>query len=95
MWLVVQGETWLARHAHVIQVVAAARGGADVSKALLLVERMLMEQQMLQPHWEPYFQQPWRQGLAKCSDPRQAILYLSALQVCLQQVQGLYYRWSS
>ena len=84
--LLIQGETWLARHAHVIQVEAAARGGGDVSKALLLVERMLTEQHMLQPYWEPYFQQPWRQGLAKCSDPRQAILYLSALQVCLRSM---------
>ena len=67
-----------------IQVVAAARGGGDISKALLLVERMLTEQDMLQPHWGTYFQPPWRQGLAKCSDPRQAIMYLSALQVCLQ-----------
>ena len=79
--MVLQGETWLARHAHVVQVVAAAKGGADVSKALLLVERMLMEQDMMQPHWASYLQEPWRKGLAKCSDPRQAIMYLSSLQV--------------
>ena len=79
--MTLQGDTWLARHAHVIQVVAAAKGGADVCKALLLVERMLIEQDMMQPHWPSYLQEPWRKGLAKCSDPRQAIMYLSSLQV--------------
>lgn len=77
----VQGETWLARHAHVLQAVEKARSGGDVAKALLFVERMLVEQAMMQPQWEPHFQPAWRHSLAKCSDSRQAILYLAALQV--------------
>lgn len=76
-----QGETWLARHAHVLQAVEKARSGGDVAKALLFVERMLVEQDMMQPQWEQHFQAPWRHSLAKCSDSRQAILYLAALQV--------------
>lgn len=76
-----QGETWLARHAHVLQAVEKARSGGDVAKALLFVERMLVEQLMMQPQWEHHFQAPWRHSLAKCNDSRQAILYLAALQV--------------
>lgn len=76
-----QGETWLARHAHVLQAVEKARSGGDMAKALLFVERMLVEQDMMQPHWEQHFQPSWRHSLAKCSDSRQAILYLAALQV--------------
>jgi len=76
-----QGETWLARHAHVLQVVAAARSGADMAKALLFVERMLCEQDMMQPHWGDCFQPAWRKGLAKCTESRQVIMYLAALQV--------------
>lgn len=80
-WSAVQGETWLARHAHVLQAVEKARSGGDVAKALLFVERMLVEQLMMQPQWEQHFQGPWRHSLVKCSDSRQAILYLAALQV--------------
>ena len=78
---VLQGDTWLARHAHVLLAVQKARSGADLGKALLFVERMLVEQSMLQPDWEAHFQAPWRKALAKCTDPRQAILYLAAVQV--------------
>lgn len=84
-----QGETWLARHAHVLQAVEKARSGGDLAKALLFVERMLVEQHMMQPHWEQHFQAPWRQSLAKCSDSRQAILYLAALQVPIRQCKSI------
>ena len=77
----VQGETWLARHAHVLQVVGAARSGGDMAKALLFVERMLCEQDMMQPHWGDCLQPAWRKGLAKCTESRQVIIYLAALQV--------------
>ena len=76
-----QGETWLARHAHVLQVVGAARSGGDMAKALLFVERMLCEQDMMQPHWGDCFQPAWCKGLAKCTESRQVIMYLAALQV--------------
>lgn len=64
-----------------LQAVEKARSGGDVSKALLFVERMLVEQAMMQPHWEHHFQPTWRKALAKCNDSRQAVLYLAALQV--------------
>lgn len=64
-----------------LQVVGAAKGGGDVAKALLFVERMLMEQDMMQPHWAAHFQPAWRKGLAKCNEARHAIMYLAALQV--------------
>lgn len=80
--VVLQGETWLARHAHVLQAVAAAKSGGDMAKALLFVERMMVEQDMVQPHWAGHFQAAWRKGLAKCIDSRQVIMYLAALQVC-------------
>ena len=76
-----QGETWLARHAHVLQVVGAARSGADMAKALLFVERMLCEQDMMQPHWGDCLQPAWRKGLGKCTESRLVIMYLAALQV--------------
>ena len=87
----VQGETWLARHAHVLQAVEKARSGGDVAKALLFVERMLVEQGMMQPQWELHFQPGWRHSLAKCSDSRQAMLYLAALQV---QILSLAQSWA-
>lgn len=64
-----------------LQAVEKARSGGDVAKTLLFVERMLVEQGMLQPKWEQQFQGPWRKSLARCSDSRQAILYLAAVQV--------------
>ncbi|DBB03841.1 TPA: hypothetical protein ACH3X1_012936 [Trebouxia sp. C0004] len=75
-----KGETWLARHAHVLQVVGAARSAGDMAKALLFVERMLCEQDMMQPRWGDCFQPAWRKGLAKCTESRQVIMYLAALQ---------------
>ena len=64
-----------------LQAVEKARSGGDVAKALLFVERMLVEQGMMQPQWEHHFQAAWRKCLAKCNDSRQAILYLAAVQV--------------
>ena len=52
-----------------------------MAKALLFVERMMEEQDMMQPHWGGHFQAAWRKGLAKCTDSRQVIMYLAALQV--------------
>ena len=77
-----QGSHWLARHANVLQAIGAARTGADFAKALLFVEGMLIEQQALKPQWEKCIQAAWRQALETCTESRQAIMYLAALQVC-------------
>lgn len=79
-----QGSHWLARHGNVLQAIGAARTGADYGKALLFVEGMLTEQKALKPSWGSHIQPAWRLGLDNCTDSRQAIMYLAALQVtCL------------
>lgn len=92
LW-VSQDSGWLSRQCTVGDALASARTIPEMIRALLNVEELLCDADMLQPRWYDRWADAWRASLPKCTEMRHIIVYVAALQVRLDQ--SIFVSWEN
>ena len=98
-----QGHEWLAQHMSLNDQMATLKGPLQLGQALQRVETLLAAAGRIKPEWEQHWRAAWQQRLARCYDPRDALMCAASLEVghdnfpttggrgmCLGTVSGWY-----
>ena len=69
-----QGHEWLAQHMSLNDQMATLKGPLQLGQALQRVETLLAAAGRTKPEWEQHWRTAWQQRLARCYDPRDALM---------------------
>ena len=83
-----QGHEWLAQHMSLNDQMATLKGPLQLGQALQRVETLLAAAGRTKPEWEQHWRTAWQQRLARCYDPRDALMCAASLEV--SSIPGLY-----